>query len=1247
MNKMKKHKMCLNMIVKNEAHVIEETLECMTPYIDYYVINDTGSTDTTIEVIKNFFKKKGIEGEIISHSFKTCECHPEKRFKEKKYFHFGWNRSYALNLCRGKSDYIWVIDADDVIVGNLQLPKKLTADAYNLNYGTGFVYMRTQIFKNDIKLGWKYEGTLHEFPSSKINSTKEDIIGDYYIDSRRLGDRSKDPKKYLNDALNFEEELMREPSNERYWFYMAQSYYDSGDYYNSMRAYKKRITMKKWYEEVYYSYWKVIECLICLKANWPEIEEACMNTYNYCADNKHQLRAEPLHKIAEHYMIEKNYQKAYDFLKRANEIKYPDKASLFVFKSVYDYEVKDKLAVCAFELGKYLEAYETSWLLYNSSVLPDDIKERIKKTMTSSLQKLKEQLKKTCVIYVGNKVVENDNRFCDIVNNLYDSYNFIIVGNKLSKIDRGLIFMDTKQFDKFIGHIKNLHMILLYDNINYLFDNLNRNTNIILIQLDADFKLVFENNLVMHVRQKEFLNKMCDKLNRIVCYDEDVKNNLCKFCNLDQTYVNILDDEHTNVLYDIGTKINNDVQVKDMIFNPFNNGIEYRFPEYLDYYKAGKDSDLIASIKLDMMMEVIKLYPTMPEPLVYIGNYYSDKENYIIASTFYNKAMTLADNVYLDLIKVSQAKCLTKQNKYQESFDLVDSVLKHDIIHDKHRPYVEDVRDTNIEYICDNTIKYNQEIVNKLINVKKDNPKIMLSVTTCKRFDLFQKTINSFLTCCTDLNLIDYWLCVDDNSSNNDRRIMKEKYGFFNFILKSESEKGHSKSMNMIYDKMNELNIDYLIHMEDDFQFIESRNYITECINILKFDPKLGQVLFNRNYGEVSDHQLGRITPGGIIKHTDQNQRYIEHEHHAWGTKAYNEYAKRYEGFGTHGYWPNYSFRPSVINCNVLRDVGPYYNTNHFEMEYAKEYTLRGYKSAFLDTFACIHIGKKTWEQTSTNAYALNQTVQFGVNNIQRDVHVIIDKNNPDYFKNFKTKTRDIIPYFIREQFDLVKTIDNKEIFYGNSFNYRRDVLSELNTHFNIWKNCNQNFTIIINDNATIHPDLKNLYSYLIELLDKSKYDVVIFSSGNTLELTKLTEPEDFVGYVVSNIGCQKLVNLAKTNKFIEKTIPEFINSVSDKLDIYKLNVGLFIGESRKYPDLPQLEGYEFYQHMDSPGEDLGSMEDLTVEQLKEMADNDPECVGFNSLGWLKKVIKPESDWIYLPGAENITEGLYVKKNNL
>lgn len=55
-----KNSICLNMIVKNESSIIENTLNNLCSYIKftYWVISDTGSTDDTPSIIINYFKKK-------------------------------------------------------------------------------------------------------------------------------------------------------------------------------------------------------------------------------------------------------------------------------------------------------------------------------------------------------------------------------------------------------------------------------------------------------------------------------------------------------------------------------------------------------------------------------------------------------------------------------------------------------------------------------------------------------------------------------------------------------------------------------------------------------------------------------------------------------------------------------------------------------------------------------------------------------------------------------------------------------------------------------------------------------------------------------------------------------------------------------------------------------------------------------------------------------------------------------------
>ncbi|GAH12442.1 unnamed protein product, partial [marine sediment metagenome] len=196
---------CLNMIVKDEEHIIEETLNNLKKYISYWVISDTGSTDRTKEIITDFFEKENIPGQLVEHEWED----------------FGTNRTLALEACwrhRRNFDYIWVFDADDLVKGDLVFPKKDNIDYYSIKYGSGFTYMRSQIFKSTEK--WRYVGVLHEYPecTSKKNTVKSVIEEDYYIESRRLGARNKVEDKYIRDAKILEKGLIKEPENERYTF---------------------------------------------------------------------------------------------------------------------------------------------------------------------------------------------------------------------------------------------------------------------------------------------------------------------------------------------------------------------------------------------------------------------------------------------------------------------------------------------------------------------------------------------------------------------------------------------------------------------------------------------------------------------------------------------------------------------------------------------------------------------------------------------------------------------------------------------------------------------------------------------------------------------------------------------------------------------------------------------------------------------------------------------------------------------
>src|SRR5438552_11766558 len=63
-------KICLCMIVRNEAHVLERCLDAARPLIDAASLCDTGSQDGTAELAASWLSRRGIPGLVHHHEFR-------------------------------------------------------------------------------------------------------------------------------------------------------------------------------------------------------------------------------------------------------------------------------------------------------------------------------------------------------------------------------------------------------------------------------------------------------------------------------------------------------------------------------------------------------------------------------------------------------------------------------------------------------------------------------------------------------------------------------------------------------------------------------------------------------------------------------------------------------------------------------------------------------------------------------------------------------------------------------------------------------------------------------------------------------------------------------------------------------------------------------------------------------------------------------------------------------------------------
>jgi tetratricopeptide (TPR) repeat protein len=342
---------CLNMIVKDESHVIVKTLENLCSNIDfaYWVIVDTGSTDNTKELITEFFKEKNIQGELHSTEWKN----------------FAYNRTDALNKAYNKTDYLLIFDADDAIEGNINLPE-LTCDMYYLISGKIFVYKRALLISNRIKS--EFKGVLHEYITfvDHANITTGTIEGDYNVIPGHGGSRSMDPKKYLKDALLLEDAYNTETCmtlKTRYAFYCAQSYMDYGMLKEAIEWYKIRAEMGGWPQEVYYSYYKIGN----MYNNLNEKEKAIYYWIeSFHVDNE---RRESIYEVIKHYREKCKFDIAYQYYKmidNTKDVNILDK--LFVTTDIYEYKIDFEFTVIAAYVNKQVEAIPSFKKIMTSNI---------------------------------------------------------------------------------------------------------------------------------------------------------------------------------------------------------------------------------------------------------------------------------------------------------------------------------------------------------------------------------------------------------------------------------------------------------------------------------------------------------------------------------------------------------------------------------------------------------------------------------------------------------------------------------------------------------------------------------------------------------------------------------------------------------------------------------------------------------------------------------------------------------------
>lgn len=366
----KRSTICLNMIVKNEAHVIERCLESVLPLIDCWVICDTGSTDGTQELIKRFFQSRNIPGEVI----------------ERPWVDFAHNRNEALALGKEfkidgkKTDYLLFMDADDILSFPTEYtkPQLLDKEAYYIRiFYSGVTYDRVQLIKASFP--WEWVGVVHEviycdqpFSFSYLDNVVMQIVGG--------GGRSKDPDKFLKDAAALEADLEIHPNNTRSLFYLAQSYRDAGQFEKAIEWYQKRAEQGGWNEEVFWSLYQIAQ----LEERLNYDLETLLASYSK-AFMCRPSRSEPLYRAGVLQRLHNNPYQALSLVELALKMHKP-RDLIFVEDWVYEFGILFEYSICSLQIGRIQESFNACLELLGKPDLPNDFRKAVEHNLAVLIQ---------------------------------------------------------------------------------------------------------------------------------------------------------------------------------------------------------------------------------------------------------------------------------------------------------------------------------------------------------------------------------------------------------------------------------------------------------------------------------------------------------------------------------------------------------------------------------------------------------------------------------------------------------------------------------------------------------------------------------------------------------------------------------------------------------------------------------------------------------------------------------------------
>lgn len=358
-----KKTVCLNMFVKDESHVVKKCLESIKPYIDYWVIVDTGSQDDTKAVIRETMK--GIPGELLEWKWNNIEETGNR----------------ALDIARTKGDYVLFMTPEDWLeyAPGFQWPH-LSEDVYCItSRSKTSSYIRRQVIKASLPWHWRSEASEYlacDTPcTSVVLEGVSNIVGQV---------PPKELPQWREKIEVLKKVLQNEPENARAVLYLAESYRGAGEREKALEWYKKRTLIGQEEQEVF---WALLQSAIVKQELSCSLDEVIDSYYQAYRFRPHRI--EPIYHLAHLYNRLNQYLLAYETIKMRSFIRQPvEKDKIGGSPWMEEYGLPFELAISSFSIGKYQESLDVCDALLALDTLPAQIRKQVVLQKNSALREL-------------------------------------------------------------------------------------------------------------------------------------------------------------------------------------------------------------------------------------------------------------------------------------------------------------------------------------------------------------------------------------------------------------------------------------------------------------------------------------------------------------------------------------------------------------------------------------------------------------------------------------------------------------------------------------------------------------------------------------------------------------------------------------------------------------------------------------------------------------------------------------------